>query len=191
MSNDETQMLDAPSLHQEFWTLTAILTVVTSMNNTGTAKLRTPDASQGPIYNGLLDNPTSGNPHVVLNALAALMVRDTEVIAVVPYRRSPVEETQVAEGAPSSGVAEGAPPSPENAEYQLEVLAFQEGFDDWHAIQFEDNFERFAAFNNTDTKDRHFIDANDLNRVTLVKGGQSLWEQIKKDPWFARSVVRY
>jgi hypothetical protein len=143
--------------------LTALLTLVTAINSDGQPKLG--DTEGRRICNRLLDDPSSRNKETLFNKLADLLVRDAEVIAIIPEQLP--AQTHVAQG---------------TVDARYNFLAV---YEDSVAASFGDSFHRY----NPDRKDNHFhIEGSD---VVLVEDGKSFWKEIAVNPWCELDNCRY
>ena len=169
--------------HSEFQTLTMLLTLITALNGEGKAILDMQSAPALKYYPALEKCQTKSG--LVLNAIAALLVREHEIVAVVGSKL-PLSA--------SDSINIDGSDSPPNPEEPLNIVAFEEDsnirFTD---IPFEDiknsnGHTTFAALANRRDDDHLTSDNSDASSCILVKG-TSHWLQISTtNPWHGLSL---
>jgi hypothetical protein len=152
--SDAVEAAQLSALHNQFRSITMLLTLLTAVNNQGYPTLG--KVTKGSAFQGVLEPP---QPHreVLLNALAAILVRDTEVVAVVcdsypPYSKTPLEVVAVC--------------------------------DEWSEVMFPDPIQRvktFSAFANPNGKDRY---PTALRCCVQPTPDGSHWPKVCEDPWY-------
>jgi len=174
-------------LHRKFRHIISLLTLVTAVNHGGYAILENPDVGEyrGPFISS---SPNPADLVIPLNAVAAILVRSTEVVAVTA-QSSPNRE------AVSSAQANTDSPGIESEPLQLTVT-----LEDNHVVRAGDGLEclalegdnpefeemkkavvssaPFAAVANPDIKDSYVFVSG--TTICIAGSGTSHWQHVKK-----------
>jgi hypothetical protein len=149
-----------------------LLTFVATINH-GHPTLPT---SHGQWYHGPLES-RQPNRGVASNAVAAILVRDWEVVAVAVEEdgSTPVRTTVTTE--------EILP-----ADTAFTVFATTDEQD----LDFKDvlnEFSRFMTITNPNKQDEYFKTADDATECVLVGAGTSYWQSLLADDWFGVNLM--
>jgi hypothetical protein len=143
------------NLHVEFRTIVLLLALITATNNGGHSALV--DAFDEEYY-GALESAQQSIHTLILNSAAAIIVRDTEFVALAGL----------------------TPPFPSGASTKP-PLNYSPHF---LAIQYEQCSKEADAITNPDAEGKCFQFGDDrAYRCVLVKSGTSHWTWILKNPW--------
>jgi hypothetical protein len=144
------------NLHTEFRTIILLLALVTATNNGGRSALV--DAFEEEYY-GALESAQQSTDTLILNSAAAIIVRDTESIAVASL----------------------APPFPLGASAKPALNCSPH----FLAIQYEQYGKEAGVVTNPDTKGKCVQSEEDRSyRCVLVESGTSHWPNVLKNAWY-------
>jgi hypothetical protein len=175
-------------LHRDFRHIISLLTLVTAVNHNGYAILKNPDAGE---YHGpfISSRPVPTDPVVPLNAVAVILVRSVEVIAVTVQASPNPEAVSSAQANINSA---GIEPEPLQLTVALEDNDVPNAWDGFEFLALEGDdpeFEEmkkaaissapFAAIANPDIKDSYAFASCTV--VCMVAGtGTSHWQHVTK-----------
>ena len=153
---------------EEFSALMILLTLVTAINSSGRQVLQS-DISKAPEMPTTLEKSQS-ILGLAQNALATLLVRGTEIIAVT--------------AATSVELRSADPSHPAEIADTLDLLAVQDSSrqDDIDISDPKFNLD-FTALPNVIDSLSPFVDINPDAQYTLFKEGKSYWPDVEKNPW--------
>jgi hypothetical protein len=159
------------SLHDEFRCLTMLLTFVATINH-GHPTLPT---SHGQWYHGPLESHQPNRP-VALNAVAAILVRDWEVVAVAVEDKLSLARTAI--------IPEGMLPA--DTAYRVFAVVDEQSLD---SNDVPSGLSRFMTLTNPNKQDEYFKTADDATECVLVGAGTSYWQSLLADDWFGVNLM--
>jgi hypothetical protein len=171
--------LPDPEVHHEFRVLTMVLTLLTAVNNNGHPSFR---ETSGVPLTGPLER---GTPHekLTLEATAAILVRDTEIVTATTCRPSVDDLSTSLPSLPDEDREDS-----EHPKNPIHLLAVQEDlFFEFTSKEFDDiNMAEIATISNPDQRDEHSFSSGGGEdfQCILVSPGMSHWSKIKDDSWF-------
>jgi hypothetical protein len=171
MADDDQQQ--CLRLHKEFQATILVLTLVTCLNNGGHPVLKQSFRAK---YQGTFDR-TQPNKSIALNAIAAMLVRNTEVIAAAP-QDFPIIVTDTPHDILSLD------------RHEHEDCILNEN--DWQPKELGELGESlssgFATVANPDYNDKHY-DREAPGHCVMAQPGISHWPSIRADGWFGLGIA--